>query len=79
MFLIILILDDDPRVLPEHPNCGKSTPVETYRIHSQQNASHGDHPWFAILKDDNNKTFCGGSLINSQFVITGKKHFKSVE
>lgn len=62
-----------------HPNCGKLTPVEYYRINSQQNASHGEHPWLAILKDDDNNTFCGGSLINSQFVITGKKHIESVE
>lgn len=62
-----------------HPNCGPLTPVESYRIKSNKNATHGEHPWFAILKikqDDTDNSICGGSLINTQFVLTGKKRFK---
>lgn len=73
----ILFLDDIKN-LPMHPNCGISTPVESYRIKSGKNATHGEHPWFAILniKDDTDNIICGGSLINTQFVLTGKKRFK---
>lgn len=53
------------KLLPIYPDCGVS---EEYRINT---ASHGEHPWMVIIyKDD--KVICGGSLINPQFVLTGK-------
>lgn len=58
--------------LPVYPNCGKSTPTEIYRIKTNNYAKHGEHPWYAILKTkEDDETFCGGSLINTQFVLTG--------
>lgn len=50
-------------MLPDAPYCGIT---EEYRI-----ASHGEHPWSVII-NKSGKVHCGGSVINPQFILTGK-------
>lgn len=46
---------------------------ESYRIFTNKTSAHGEHPWVAIIKSISDDLFrCGGSLINSQFILTGK-------
>lgn len=46
---------------------------ENYRIFTNKTSAHGEQPWVAIIKLVLDDPFrCGGSLINSQFILTGK-------
>lgn len=49
---------------------------ESFRIFNGKILIVFDHPWFALIHIKSSigeKSICGGSLINSQFVVTGEK------
>ena len=53
-----------------NPGCGKRmVEVSSRYIANGEDAAHGNWPWHAALYMGN-IYFCGGTLINEQFVIT---------
>ncbi|XP_048015241.1 serine protease 27-like [Megalobrama amblycephala] len=62
--LLICVKGDSPM----SAICGR--PPLNPRIVSGVNAPEGSWPWVVSLNDDNGNHFCGGSLINNDWVLT---------
>jgi hypothetical protein len=58
--------------VPQSPDCGVQA---TVRIFGGKKVDVPFHPWSVLLKMSNNERsgyYCGGTLINAQYVVTGE-------
>ncbi|XP_017462870.1 PREDICTED: coagulation factor IX-like, partial [Rhagoletis zephyria] len=74
----IIIITTDVAIAKNDPNCGIKGPkpipdllssLNNFRIIGGEDALPGEFPWLCSLRS-NNKHQCGGSIINSQFIVT---------
>lgn len=65
---------DETRELPDESSCGDEEEDEANRIYNDETASINDHPWYALIVTEvaGMKSRCGGSIINSRFIVSGK-------
>jgi secreted trypsin-like serine protease len=80
VFLVLLAITAATAARISMPGCGQRPILtENQRIVNGQNATEGDWPWMVSLSTKRGQHFCGGTLINNEFIVTANHCFLRIK